>query len=275
MAVMAAEQFVNVTYRGLELGRRLRVSQFGPMTAYLEHSTPMPVGTELAMHTDEGLQVAVRVLRVQEQVAGAQNPPGMRVAAAALDDQARAWWSGLVNSSDPLIPEPMLGTPDEAAEQAEAAEAAQAEAAEAADFADAEAEAAELAGEQVEATGADDVQGEGDEGDEGEYAEGEGDEGDEGEYAEGEDADAEGEDADGEDAEGDEAGDTLRDGSPTEKMSAAEIQALVAGGGDAGAGEAGESAEGAGPSSDASDSEDSSSRGKRRRRGRRRGKNRG
>lgn len=261
---MAAEQFVNVTYRGLELGRRLRVSQFGPNTAYLEHPTPMPVGTELAMHTDEGFEVGVRVLRVQEQVAGAENPPGMRVAAAALDDQAWAWWSGLVTASDPQIPEPMLGAPVEA-EAADAAGAVEVDdaqiEAEAADVAvedDAPIEAAEVAEAEAEPA---------------ELAEAE---------AEPAELAAEGEDAEGEDTEGEDeqAGGGWRDGSPTEKMSVAEIRELVAGGDEAGAAEAAEADESAdreraGTGSDGSDAEDSGSRGKRRRRGRRRGKNRG
>jgi hypothetical protein len=121
MVAMAADQFVNVTYRGLDIGRRLRISQFGPMSAYLEHSTPMPVGTELAIHTDEEVRVPVRVLRVQEQVAGAEKPPGMRVAAARLDDAARAWWNALVTTSDPQIPEPLAGAAEQ--DTAESAEA--------------------------------------------------------------------------------------------------------------------------------------------------------
>jgi hypothetical protein len=105
MAEMAGEVFVDVTYRGLELGRRLKLREVGPSTAYLEHGTPMPVGAQVLLSTDDGLSIPVTVVRVHEQVAGAEMPPGMRVQAGGLEGAAASWWQGLVSRDDPQIPE--------------------------------------------------------------------------------------------------------------------------------------------------------------------------
>lgn len=102
---MAGEVFVDVTYRGLELGRRLKLREVGPSTAYLEHGTPMPVGSQVLLATDEGLAIPVVVVRVHEQVAGAEMPPGMRVQATGLEGAAAGWWRELVSREDPQIPE--------------------------------------------------------------------------------------------------------------------------------------------------------------------------
>jgi hypothetical protein len=102
---MGSEVFVDVTYRGLELGRRLKLREVGPSTAYLEHGTPMPVGSLVVLATDEGLSIPVQVVRVHEQVAGADMPPGMRVQATGLEGSAASWWRELVSRDDPQIPE--------------------------------------------------------------------------------------------------------------------------------------------------------------------------
>jgi hypothetical protein len=105
MAGMAGEVFVDVTYHGLELGRRLKLREVGPSTAYLEHGTPMPVGAQVLLSTDDGLSIPVTVVRVHEQVAGAEMPPGMRVQASGLEGAAASWWRDLVSRDDPQIPE--------------------------------------------------------------------------------------------------------------------------------------------------------------------------
>jgi hypothetical protein len=105
MAEMAGEVFVDVTYRGLELGRRLKLREVGPSTAYLEHGTPMPVGAQVLLSVGDGLSIPVTVVRVHEQVAGAEMPPGMRVQASGLEGAAAAWWRDLVSRDDPQIPE--------------------------------------------------------------------------------------------------------------------------------------------------------------------------
>jgi hypothetical protein len=105
MAGMSGEVFVDVTYRGLELGRRLKLREVGPSTAYLEHGTPMPVGAQVLLSTEHGLSIPVTVVRVHEQVAGAEMPPGMRVQASGLEGAAASWWRDLVSRDDPQIPE--------------------------------------------------------------------------------------------------------------------------------------------------------------------------
>jgi hypothetical protein len=105
MAGMAGEVFVDVTYRGLELGRRLKLREVGPSTAYLEHGTPMPVGAQVLLSTEQGLSIPVTVVRVHEQVAGAEMPPGMRVQASGLEGAAASWWRDLISRDDPQIPE--------------------------------------------------------------------------------------------------------------------------------------------------------------------------
>jgi hypothetical protein len=100
-----SEAFVDVTYRGLEVGRRLKLTQVGPSTAYLEHGTPMPVGAQVELAVDGGLTIPAVVLRVHEQVAGAELAPGMRVRAAALEGAAAGWWQERVSCADPVIPE--------------------------------------------------------------------------------------------------------------------------------------------------------------------------
>lgn len=108
--MVASEAVVDVSYRGFELGKRVRISQFGPTTAYLEHPAPLPVGTRLEISIDPdreggGDKIAATVLRVCEQVAGAERTPGMHVRATDLAGTAAAWWGERVAHTDPQIPE--------------------------------------------------------------------------------------------------------------------------------------------------------------------------
>ena len=48
------ESFVDLTYRGLSLGRRVRLSQVRPSTGYLELPAPMPVGSQIAITAEDG-----------------------------------------------------------------------------------------------------------------------------------------------------------------------------------------------------------------------------
>jgi hypothetical protein len=109
---MSGETFVDVTYRGLDLGRRQRLCEVGPTTAYLEHPAPMPVGTRLELSTDVGVVLGVEVARVHEQIAGAERTPGMRVRAPRLDARAAEVWRGLVSGEDPApVPLPSEEVP--------------------------------------------------------------------------------------------------------------------------------------------------------------------
>jgi hypothetical protein len=101
---MASEHLVDVTYRGLELGRGLRLSHVGSRSAYLACDAPLPVGSELLLAVADGPRIAVRVLRVQEHPAVL--PPGMRVGVIGLEEEAQAWWEARVTGPDPVIPEP-------------------------------------------------------------------------------------------------------------------------------------------------------------------------
>ncbi len=101
----SSETFVDVTYRGLDAGRRLKLTDLGPETGYLEMPRPLPVGARFAILTDEGHEIAAEVVRVHEQVAGAEMPPGVRLR-ARVEGEAAAWWSSRVSRRDPPIPAP-------------------------------------------------------------------------------------------------------------------------------------------------------------------------
>lgn len=104
---MVSEQRVDVSYRGLEVGRGLPLSHVGPRTAYLALDAPMPVGSELQLAATDGPRITVRVLRVQEHAG--ELPPGMRLGVIGLEEEARTWWEALVTEADPVIPEPAGG----------------------------------------------------------------------------------------------------------------------------------------------------------------------
>lgn len=115
-----SEHFVDVSYRGLEVGRRIRLAEVGPSTAYLEHGAPLPVGSEIALLTDHGLTVAATVLRVYEQVAGVSSP-GMRIGVAELDKRASAWWSERVTVGDAAVSPPSEEAPAPVPEEVDVA----------------------------------------------------------------------------------------------------------------------------------------------------------
>jgi hypothetical protein len=102
----STEAFVDVTYRGLDAGRRLKLTDLGPETGYLEMARPLPVGARLALTTDEGCEIAAVIVRVHEQVAGAELPPGVRVRVVDPAGEAATWWSARVTQTDPVIPTP-------------------------------------------------------------------------------------------------------------------------------------------------------------------------
>ena len=101
-----SETFVDVQSRGVELGRRLHLSEIGPTGAYLEHPTPMPVGSELRVTTDSGVELGVVVVRVCEQVAGADRSPGMFVRVVEMSGDGEVWWNEhRTTEDDPMFPE--------------------------------------------------------------------------------------------------------------------------------------------------------------------------
>ena len=50
MLRLVSESFVDLTYRGLPLGRRIKLTQVRPSSGYLELAAPMPVGTAIVDH---------------------------------------------------------------------------------------------------------------------------------------------------------------------------------------------------------------------------------
>ncbi|HEY4059801.1 MAG TPA: hypothetical protein VGM39_24470 [Kofleriaceae bacterium] len=100
------ESFVDLSYRGLSLGRRVKLTQVRPTTGYLETPAPMPVGTSIAIATDEGHAIEAIVTSIHEQVGGLEQAPGMTVTpklAGALAD----WWKERVQLPEaPPAPPP-------------------------------------------------------------------------------------------------------------------------------------------------------------------------
>lgn len=94
------ESFVDLTYRGLSLGRRVRLSQVRPSTGCLELPAPMPVGSRIAIAAEDGTAFDAIVTAVHEQVAGSDRTPGMIVAPALAAEPAAAWWAARVSLAD-------------------------------------------------------------------------------------------------------------------------------------------------------------------------------
>lgn len=87
------ESFVDLTYRGIELARRVKLTAVTASDGYLEVATPMPVGTEVAVTTDEQVRFTALVSEIHEQIAGANQAPGMRVTPSLVDANAKSWWA--------------------------------------------------------------------------------------------------------------------------------------------------------------------------------------
>ena len=101
-----SESFVDLTYRGLPLGRRIKLTQVRPTSGYLEMPTPMPVGTAISISTDEGLSIDALVTSIHEQVGGSDRAPGMQIAPALTDDTLTGWWQARVALPEEPAPEP-------------------------------------------------------------------------------------------------------------------------------------------------------------------------
>jgi hypothetical protein len=95
-----SEAFVDVMWRGLEVGKRVKLHAIHAADAYIDHSTPMPVGTVLSLKTDDGLEIAATVTRVHEQVGGSNEVPGMQVK-PDLAGAAATWWKARAEAAPP------------------------------------------------------------------------------------------------------------------------------------------------------------------------------
>jgi len=100
------ESYVDLTYRGLSLGRRIKLTQVRPSNATLELAAPMPVGTHVAVTTDEGVTFDATVSWVYEQIAGSERTPGMVVVPVLAADPALSWWKARVALPDEDQPRP-------------------------------------------------------------------------------------------------------------------------------------------------------------------------
>jgi hypothetical protein len=98
------ESFVDLTYRGLSLGRRLKLADVRPTTGYVETPAPMPVGTAIGILTDDTVALDAIVVEVREQVAGTDRPPGMVVKPRLDGDAAKTWWQQRVSLPEPAKP---------------------------------------------------------------------------------------------------------------------------------------------------------------------------
>jgi len=96
-----SESFVDLTYRGLSLGRRVKLSDVRPSSGYVETPAPMPVGTQISILTDDTVALEAVVVEIHEQVTGSERIPGMLVRPRLEGDAARDWWAKRVSGAEP------------------------------------------------------------------------------------------------------------------------------------------------------------------------------
>jgi hypothetical protein len=109
--------FVDLSYRGLALARRVKLTQLRPSTGYVEMPAPMPVGTQVAIATDDGVTIEALVAEIHEQVGGSSHTPGMLVR-PSLAGAGADWWTARVElpdpepdlrATDPMVPTTIVG----------------------------------------------------------------------------------------------------------------------------------------------------------------------
>ncbi|MEP6864580.1 MAG: hypothetical protein ABJE66_28420 [Deltaproteobacteria bacterium] len=93
-----SESFVDLTYRGLALGRKVKLTQVRPSSGYLELAAPMPVGTSIGIAAEDGTLFDATVTDVREQAS--ELPIGMTVKPRFELDAAKAWWKEKVDLPD-------------------------------------------------------------------------------------------------------------------------------------------------------------------------------
>ena len=101
-----SESFVDLTYRGLALGARVKLAEVRPSTGYVEMPQPMPVGTSIAIATEDQVAFEAVVIGVHEQIGGSERAPGMLVKPQLDDDARRAWWEKRVTLPELEKPKP-------------------------------------------------------------------------------------------------------------------------------------------------------------------------
>lgn len=101
-----SESFVDLTYRGLALGRRVKLTQVRPSTGYVELAAPMPVGTPIGVTAENGTLFEATVTEVVEGTGA-----GMTVRPRLDGDAVKKWWQTKVDLPDVVKPEaaPVIG----------------------------------------------------------------------------------------------------------------------------------------------------------------------
>lgn len=117
------ESFVDVSYRGLEVGKRLRLRDVRSETGYVEVPLPMPVGTRVEIVADGGLRIEAMVTGIHEQVGGSDAQPGMRVK-PVLSGASATWWQERVDAQAEAAEKAAAHVAAQARAEAEAAAAA-------------------------------------------------------------------------------------------------------------------------------------------------------
>jgi hypothetical protein len=105
------DRFVDVSYRGLGVGSRIKLRDVTTEGGYLESTAPMPVGTPLEVLLEDGTRLGAVVVHVHEQVAGGTETAGMRIRPVVSGAAARQWWQ----SQPEPPPRPVLAVPQAAA----------------------------------------------------------------------------------------------------------------------------------------------------------------
>lgn len=95
-----SESLVDLSYRGLVLGKRIKLTQVRATAGFLEMPNPMPVGTTIAITAEDGTVLEATVGEVREQITGADRVPGMTVTPKLDAEAARTWWKQRVTVSD-------------------------------------------------------------------------------------------------------------------------------------------------------------------------------
>ncbi|HET9988772.1 MAG TPA: hypothetical protein VFQ65_09630, partial [Kofleriaceae bacterium] len=104
-----SESFVDLTYRGLPLGRKVKLTQVRPSSGYLELAAPMPVGASIGIASEDGTLFDATVTEVRELATDA--PPGMTVRPRLEVEAAKTWWKAKVDLPDVVKVEaaPLVG----------------------------------------------------------------------------------------------------------------------------------------------------------------------
>jgi hypothetical protein len=101
-----SESFVDLSYRGLSLAKRIKLTQVRPQTGYLELPTPMPVGTTLGIATEDGVLLEAVVTEIHEQVGNAEHAAGMQIRPNLSIEAQASWWRARFEPDKDKAPPP-------------------------------------------------------------------------------------------------------------------------------------------------------------------------